>query len=73
MKFFFIFSAIFWRISSGIFEVAVIGGGIAGLSAARNLLDLVEIFNVTLFEANFDRIGGRILSQKFAADGLKIF
>ena len=66
---FIIFSAIFWRISFGILEVAVVGGGIAGLSAARTFLDLAEIFDVTLFEANSDRIGGRIWSYNYTEDG----
>lgn len=65
---FYVFFAIFFknfRNSFGIFDVAIVGAGAAGLSAARIFMDLIEIFNITLFEANFDRIGGRILSQNY--------
>lgn len=42
-------------------KVIVIGAGISGLAAARRLQDSGEV-DVTILEANPDRIGGRIWS-----------
>eukprot|EP00927_Polykrikos_kofoidii_P018235 TRINITY_DN18413_c0_g1_i1.p1 TRINITY_DN18413_c0_g1~~TRINITY_DN18413_c0_g1_i1.p1 ORF type:complete len:615 (-),score=89.05 TRINITY_DN18413_c0_g1_i1:122-1966(-) len=47
-------------------DVAVLGGGIAGLYSAFRLADKA---NVCLFEAN-DYFGGRIKDEKFHPDGL---
>lgn len=44
-------------------KVGIIGGGVAGLSAAFELRKLG--FNITIFEANKDRIGGRIYTYHF--------
>ena len=43
-------------------KIAIIGAGIAGISAARTLF-LNGFNNVTIFEAS-DQIGGRIKSLK---------
>lgn len=45
--------------SDGIVDIAIIGGGLAGLSLAHGLLDMGQ--GVAVFEAR-DRFGGRILS-----------
>lgn len=47
-------------------SVIVVGAGIAGLSAARTLLDAGAGFNVTVFEAS-NRLGGRTFSNYTAA------
>ena len=45
-------------------NVAVIGGGIAGLAAARSISKNRANFTVTVFEAQKDRFGGRIWTDK---------
>ena len=52
-------------------SVAVIGAGVGGLSAARFLLDFTgpRPFNVTVYEANPDRYGGRIWSYSLPGLG----
>lgn len=40
-------------------KVLIIGAGIGGISAGRHLLDNSNL-EVTVLEANFDRIGGRM-------------
>lgn len=47
-------------------NVAVLGAGIAGLSCAFELRKLG--FNITIFEANKNRIGGRIYTHYFSKD-----
>ncbi|MCX7921498.1 MAG: FAD-dependent oxidoreductase [Clostridia bacterium] len=47
-------------------KVGVIGGGLAGLSAAFELRKLG--FDITIFEALEDRIGGRVYTQYFNED-----
>ena len=49
--------------SSAAIDVAVIGAGVSGISAAK-FLSQFEQFNVTVYEANPTRIGGRIWSYK---------
>lgn len=44
-------------------KVAIIGGGVAGLSAAFELRKLG--FDITIFEAHEDRLGGRIYTHYF--------
>ena len=44
-------------------HVIVIGAGTSGLAAARTLVDHGE-YNVTVLEANPDRYGGRIWTNK---------
>ena len=43
--------------------VAVIGGGIAGLAAARRLVQLAPDVPVTVFESS-DRLGGKVLTER---------
>ena len=47
-------------------DVIVVGGGFAGLRAARDLADAGR--NVVLLEAR-DRLGGRTWTRPFAGDG----
>lgn len=47
-------------------EIVVIGGGVAGLAAARRLANeqLTKNIHVTLFEAKSDRYGGRVQTDR---------
>lgn len=44
-------------------EVIIVGGGLAGMAAARELIN-VGNFNVKVFEARKDRYGGRIWTRR---------
>ncbi|CDG22983.1 Tryptophan 2-monooxygenase [Xenorhabdus poinarii G6] len=48
-------------------RVAIIGAGLSGMVAARELLK-AGVRHVTLFEAETNRHGGRLLSQQFDAE-----
>ena len=51
-------------------DVAVVGGGLAGLRAAHSLLDLESTWDVRIYEGN-DRIGGRVYTNRdFFADNM---
>lgn len=50
----------------GVFDVIVIGGGIAGLSAARDLKNMGK--SVLVLEAR-DRVGGRLHTRRYRGDG----
>lgn len=48
-------------------RVAVVGGGLAGMSAAFELRKLG--FDITVFEANDKRLGGRVYTHYFDSEG----
>ena len=57
-------------------EVAVIGAGISGLSAARFISRDRSNFTVTVYEARMDRYGGRVWTDKLRnmkAKGISTF
>lgn len=51
-------------------EVVVVGGGIAGMAAARRLLQEGSMY-VRVFEARKDRYGGRIFTNRTAVKGVR--
>ncbi|KAL4237415.1 hypothetical protein ACF0H5_002132 [Mactra antiquata] len=51
-------------------EVVIVGGGMAGMAAARALLNKGE-YNVKVLEARSDRYGGRIWTNRQIQPGLK--
>lgn len=55
---------------SGRKDVIVVGGGLAGMAAARRLLQEGNI-NVKVLEARRDRYGGRIWTRRDAADHVR--
>lgn len=52
--------------SNEVKEIVVIGGGVAGLAAARRLTNeqLTQNIHVTLFEAKSQRYGGRVWTDR---------
>lgn len=53
-------------------SVAIVGGGMAGLSAAFYLQQFSPSTSVTVFEAN-ERVGGRIYTHKFSDEPYQYF
>lgn len=75
------FSLVFWSIvlfvepnpktgTSGKKDVVIVGGGMAGMAAARRLLKDGN-FNVKVLEARSDRYGGRIFTNRQIKRGVK--
>jgi monoamine oxidase len=48
-------------------NIGIIGGGLAGLSAAFELRKLGA--NITIFDSNIDRVGGRVYTYYFDSEG----
>ena len=55
-----------------VFDVAVVGGGVSGLSAALRLSQVDESLSVGLLEADESRLGGRVRTTSLNGQPLEL-